>query len=65
MRDALPKRAFIWITGVVDRRVGWHRLPEPLASRPFAVAVRVDAELPQQSGGPQTGRRTLRSDANR
>ncbi len=30
-KDQIYKRAFMWVTGTVDRRVGWFRLPKPLA----------------------------------
>jgi hypothetical protein len=31
MNDPVYKRAFIWVTGGLDRRLGWFRLPKPLA----------------------------------
>ena len=60
MRDALPKRAFIWVTGVIDRRVGWYRLPEPLAL-PVLTGIRmklrrtnlVDPEATPVAWGPE------------
>ena len=31
MRDGLLKRGFMSVTGALDRRFGWNRLPKPLA----------------------------------
>ncbi len=31
MNDPIYKRTFMWATGVIDRRIGWSRLPRPLA----------------------------------
>ncbi len=31
MKDPIYKRVFIWLTERVDRRVGWFRLPKPMA----------------------------------
>ena len=60
MRDALPKRAFIWVTGVIDRRIGWYRLPEPLAL-PVLTGIRmklrrtnlIDPEATPVAWGPE------------
>ncbi len=31
MRDGPFKKGFMWLTGALDRRYGWDRLPEPIA----------------------------------